>query len=59
MAEHPEVAQSKATVFARRLGSASLLYGVLLVGLFVQDANIARAAFGGVITFLGELGLIE
>jgi len=59
MAEHPEVAQSKAAVFARRLGSASLLYGVLLAGLFVQDVNIARAAFGGVITFLGVLGLIE
>ena len=32
MAEHPEVKQSKAAVFARRLGSASLLYGVLLAG---------------------------
>ena len=59
MAEHPEVKQSKAAVFARRLGSASLLYGVLLAGLFVQDANIARAAFGGVITLLGVLGLTE
>ena len=59
MANHPEAAQSKAAVFARRLGSASLLYGVLLAGLFVQDANIARAAFGGVITLLGVLGLIE
>ena len=59
MADHPEAAQSKAAVFLRRLGSASLLYGVLLVGLFVQDANISRAAFGGVITLLGVLGLIE
>ena len=54
-----EAAQSKAAVFARRLSGASLLYGVLLAGLFVQDANIARAAFGGVITLLGVLGLIE
>ena len=59
MADHPEAAQSKAAVFLRRLGSASLLYGVLLVGLFVQDANISRTAFGGVITLLGVLGLIE
>ena len=59
MADYPEAAQSKAAVFARRLGSASLLYLVLLAGLFVQDASIARAAFGGVITLLGVLGLIE
>lgn len=59
MAEQSEAAQSKAAVFARRLGSASLLYGILLAGLFVQDANFSRAAFGGVITLLGVLGLIE
>jgi len=59
MAENSEAAQSKAAVFARRLGSASLLYGVLLAGLFVQDASFSRAAFGGVITLLGVFGLIE
>ena len=59
MAEGKEVKSSKLRVFARRLGSAAFLYGVLLVGLFAQNETLSRAAFGGIITLLGVLALLE
>ena len=59
MVENEEAKPSKAKVFARRLTSASILYGVLLVGLFAPNETVKLVAFGGVISILGVLGLLE
>ena len=53
MTEGKEAKPSKLKVFTRRLGSASFLYGVLLVGLFARNDTLSCAAFGGIITLLG------
>ncbi|SVC88492.1 uncharacterized protein METZ01_LOCUS341346, partial [marine metagenome] len=36
---------SKAAIFAQRLGSAALLWGTLLLGLFAPDPTVAKSAF--------------
>ena len=59
MAENEEAKPSKAKVFARRLTSASILYGILLTGLFAPWGTVRLAAFGAVISILGALGLLE
>jgi len=59
MAENEEAKPSKAKVFARRLISASILYGILLAGLFAPHETIKLVAFAGVISILGALGLLE
>ena len=59
MAEGKEAKPSKLRVFTRRLGSAAFLYGVLLLGLFSQNETLSRATFGGIITLLGVLALLE
>ena len=56
----PEEANpSKGKVFAQRLGSASFLYGVLMIGLFSSSRQLSLIAFGGIITLLGVLALME
>ena len=56
----PEEANpSKGKVFAQRLGSASFLYGVLMIGLFSSSKQLSLIAFGGIITLLGVLALVE
>ena len=59
MVENEEAKPSKVKVFARRLISASILYGILLAGLFAPNESIKLVAFCGVISFLGALGLLE
>ena len=59
MVENEEDKPSKAKVFARRLASASVLYGILLAGLFAPNETVKLVAFGGVISILGALGLLE
>jgi len=59
MAEGKEAKPSKLRVFTQRLGSAAFLYGVLLLGLFSQNETVSRVAFGGIITLLGVLSLLE
>lgn len=59
MADSDEAKPSKGKVFAQRLGSASFLYGVLMVGLFSSHERLSQVAFGGVITLLGVLALLE
>mgnify|MGYP001174576563 CR=1 FL=1 len=54
-----EVKPSKGKVFAQRLGSASFLYGVLMIGLFSSNKQLSLIAFGIVITMLGVLALME
>ena len=56
----PEEANpSKRKVFAQRLGSALFLYGVLMIGLFSSSKQLSLIAFGGIITLLGVLALVE
>ena len=59
MADSDEAKPSKGKVFAQRLGSAFFLYGVLMVGLFSSHERLSQVAFGGVITLLGVLALLE
>ena len=54
-----EAKPSKGKVFAQRLGSASFLYGVLMIGLFSSNKQLSLIAFGVVITMLGVLALME
>jgi phosphatidate cytidylyltransferase len=59
MVENEEAKPSKTKIFARRLTSASILYGILLAGLFAPNETVKLVAFGGVISILGALGLLE
>ena len=59
MTEGGELKPTKIQVFTQRLGSAAFLYGLLLVGLFAQNETVSRVAFGGIITLLGVLALLE
>ena len=54
-----EASPSKGKVFAQRLGSTSFLYGVLMIGLFSSSRQLSLIAFGGIITLLGVLALME
>ena len=59
MADSEEAKSSKGKVFVQRLGSATFLYGVLMVGLFDPNQRLSLIAFGGIITLLGVLALME
>ena len=50
---------SKAGIFARRLGSAVLLWSTLLLGLFAPDPLLAKSAFMLIMLVLAGLGLRE
>jgi len=50
---------SKAAIFVRRLGSATLLWGTLLLGLFAPDPLLAKSAFMLIMLILAGLGLRE
>ena len=55
----PTQKPTKAGVFARRLGSATLLWGTLLLGLFASDPLLAKSAFMLIMLVLAGLGLRE
>ena len=50
---------SKAVIFAQRLASAALLWGILLLGLFAPDPTLAKSAFMLIMLVLVGLGLRE
>lgn len=52
-------APSKLGIFARRLGSATLLWGVLLLGLFAPIPILAKSAFLLIMLLLAGMGLRE
>ncbi|MBL67822.1 MAG: hypothetical protein CMO74_05130 [Verrucomicrobiales bacterium] len=54
-----EAQPSKAGIFVRRFCSASLLWGVLLLGLFYENPAIAKPAFLLIMLLLAGLGLRE
>ena len=59
MADLEEAKPSKGKVFVQRLGSATFLYGVLMVALFSSNQRLSLIAFGGIITLFGVLALTE
>ena len=59
MADSEEAKPSKGKVFVQRLGSATFLYGVLMVALFSSNQRLSLIAFGGIITLFGVLALTE
>ena len=59
MANDTAVKLSKGQTFVRRLCSSLFLYGVLMAGLFAPNEKIKLAAFGGIMTLLGALALVE
>ena len=52
-------APTKAAIFARRLASATLLWSILLIGLFATNALLAKSAFLLIMLMLAGLGLRE
>ena len=52
-------APTKAGIFVRRLASATLLWGVLLLGLFATNVMLAKSSFLLMMLMLAGLGLRE
>ena len=50
---------SKGKVFLQRFTSATLLWGILLMGLFAPNPLLAKSAFLLIMLLLGGLGLRE